>query len=126
MPVRKFSHVNLRIRRPQIDAVKDFYVDVLGLSVGDRPPFTSSGYWIYAGDSPVVHLVDPDIESTPADGNTGAIDHLAFLCSGYEEMRSRLEEADVRFDTARIPQSGQRQLFFPDPVGVRIELLFDD
>jgi len=126
MPVKQFHHMNLRICRSQMDAVKEFYVDVLGLSVGHRPPFRSSGYWLYAGDSAVVHLFESDIASTPAANDTGAIDHLAFHCSGYEEMRSRVEKAGVIFDTARVPETGQRQLFFPDPAGIRIELLFDD
>ena len=126
MPVRQINHVNLRICRSQIDAVKDFYVDVLGLAVGHRPPFRSSGYWLYAGDSPVVHLVEAEEASNPAAADTGAIDHLAFHCSGYGEMQSRLVEAGAAFDAARVPQTGQRQLFFADPVGIRIELLFDD
>ena len=44
------NHYNLRANRELLDALRDFYCTVVGLTVGERPPFSSFGYWLYAGD----------------------------------------------------------------------------
>ena len=66
-----------------LEATRDFYRDVLGLSDGFRPKLPFGGYWLYAGDVPVVHLLGPDgalPENRGADqgGDTGSLDHIAF------------------------------------------------
>ena len=33
-----------------LDELRDFYRDVVGLTVGDRPPFRRFGYWLYSGE----------------------------------------------------------------------------
>ena len=50
MAVRGFDHYNLRAARPMLDELRDFYRDVVGLTVGDRPPFRRFGYWLYSGE----------------------------------------------------------------------------
>lgn len=42
MPLKKLDHYS--IRTLQLEETRDFYVDVLGLSVGDRPDFDFPGY----------------------------------------------------------------------------------
>ncbi|MEO7245237.1 MAG: hypothetical protein ABIX12_08835 [Rubrivivax sp.] len=39
MPALSLNHVNLSAEQPMLDALRDFYVDVIGLHVGWRPPF---------------------------------------------------------------------------------------
>jgi catechol 2,3-dioxygenase-like lactoylglutathione lyase family enzyme len=36
-----------------LEATKDFYVDVLGLDLGERPPLGFPGYWLYCGTYPL-------------------------------------------------------------------------
>ena len=72
MPVVAFNHFNLRAPTALTDALKDFYVDVVGLSVGWRPPFDFPGYWLYLGEQAVLHLV----------GVPGALGMLLVLLSG--------------------------------------------
>src|SRR4029453_2859057 len=55
MAVDALQHINLR--SADVDRSRDFYVDVIGLYVGPRPPITSVGYWLYLGPVPVIHLV---------------------------------------------------------------------
>ena len=126
MTIVGFSHVNLRLRPGELDAVRDFYVEVLGLTVGYRPPFQSAGYWLYAGGSPLVHLVEAEAGSgRPADADN-AIDHLAFVCSRPGQTKARLEQAGIPFEAARIPETGELQFFVRDPAGIRVELLFKE
>ena len=60
MPVHAFDHYNLRAPRALLDELCAFYRDVVGLTVGERPPFRRFGYWLYAGVRPVLHLGEAD------------------------------------------------------------------
>lgn len=50
MPAIALNHVNLRAQRELIDKLRDFYVDVVGLRVGERPAANPHLYWLYLGD----------------------------------------------------------------------------
>ena len=126
MPIDGLSHFNLRIRRSELEAVRDFYVVVLGLVIGERPPFDSSGYWLYADNVPIVHLVEANPEESHAATQRDVIDHLAFQCTGLAETIARLQAAGVEFETRQVPGTTQQQLFMSDPVGVGVELVFED
>lgn len=58
MSVRGIGHANLRASAETVERLRRFYVDVIGLCEGARPAFRSGshGYWLYAGDSAVLHL----------------------------------------------------------------------
>jgi catechol-2,3-dioxygenase len=124
MPVQGFDHYNLRADRPTLDRLRDFYRDVVGLTVGDRPPFRRFGYWLYSGERPVLHLsLADDGEARPAAVNTFA--HAAFNCTGRAEFERRLKSFDIPYHTAQVPLLNIAQLFFRDPAGNGIELQFD-
>jgi len=120
--VDALQHINLRTA--DVERSKDFYITVLGLRVGPRPPIASVGYWLYLGEHPVVHLVlrAPD---APPPTETGAIDHIAFHGIDFASTRTRLREAGIAFREAVVSRDGTRQLFVRDPDGVKIELNFD-
>jgi catechol-2,3-dioxygenase len=124
MPVAAFDHYNLRAARPVLDELRDFYRDVVGLTVGDRPPFRRFGYWLYSGDKPVLHLsLADDDEERPAAVNTFA--HAAFNCTGRAEFERRLKSLGIPYRTASVPLLNIAQLFFYDPAGNGVELQFD-
>ena len=122
MAVDVLQHINLR--SADVERSKDFYVGVIGLRVGARPPIASVGYWLYLGDQPVVHLVQRTADA-PAGYGSGAIDHVAFHGIDFAAMRSRLSELGIPFREELIPRDGTRQLFVNDPDGVKIELNFE-
>jgi catechol 2,3-dioxygenase-like lactoylglutathione lyase family enzyme len=99
-----------------------FYVEILGLSEGSRPPLGFPGAWLYAGGRPVLHVVGG--RQLPPDAR-GVLDHMAFNASGLAEVAERLRAAKVRYDLRRQPESDVWQLFFFDPNGARVELDFD-
>lgn len=113
------------IRPADLERTKDFYVDVLGLEVGYRPPLSFPGYWLYCGGQPTVHLIGPrenDPEAGRAKGPTGLLDHIAFSCTGLQEMRGRLGKRGVEHEERVIPRDRQTQIFLYDPDGVAVEL----
>jgi catechol-2,3-dioxygenase len=123
MRVATFDHYNLRASRDVLEELCAFYRDVVGLEIGERPPFRRFGYWLYAGGRPVLHLSEADAgERRGATVNT--FSHAAFNCAdraGYERL---LAERGIEYRTARVPLTGQLQLFFHDPAGNGVELNF--
>ena len=125
MPLRNLNH--FLVLAEDLDATRDFYVDVLGLAMGERPPFEFPGYWLYLGDRAVVHLASKDPEGRGrSDGKsgTGAIDHIAFEASGLADMTARLDALGIPVRQRIVPGVGLRQLFIRDPNGVTVELTY--
>jgi catechol 2,3-dioxygenase-like lactoylglutathione lyase family enzyme len=139
--IRRLEHYNIRTTRFE-ETVK-FYEDVLGMKCARAPmaPETMPPTWIY-DDSGIaaVHLtpVDPKdpegsyakiaqyrgVDDDVAFQGSGAIDHVAFECEGYDEILGRLESRSVEYAANDFPKFGLRQLFFKDPNGVTLELNF--
>ena len=129
MPLNQLSHYAIQAR--DLDTTRDFYVDVLGLAVGDRPPLDFPGYWLYSGDAAVVHLLgrrparEGVREVADADEpDTGRLDHIAFAATGLAGIRARLQGRRVPFREQVLPRLGATQIFVEDPDGVGVELNF--
>lgn len=140
MSVGGINHVTLCCSADQLKMVQDFYQNILGLTVGLRPPFNFSGSWLYAGKEPIVHLAavleNPVENSSPAPSmfssapattsTTGAIDHVALRVNGpVDACRKTLVASGIAFTEAPVPDFPIYQLFLQDPLGVKIELNFE-
>ena len=137
MPVGKLDHYS--IRTPEVEASRRFYTEVMGFSVGFRPPVQFPGIWLYNGaqypeTTGVVHIIgidpnDPqglkdylgDRDVTSLQG-TGTVDHMAFVATGLADMRARLQNHGIAFRERTVPSLGIHQVFFEDPSGVTLEL----
>ena len=130
MPLGGLQHYTIE---PQdLERTKDFYVDVLGLENGLRPPLDFPGYWLYSGGVPTVHLLG---KRTPREGivvrgtkkkfkGTGRFDHIAFAATDIGGVRKKLKAKKVKFREQVIPRTGGQQIFLYDPDGVGVELNF--
>ena len=116
----KLDHINIRTN--DLEGVKDTLVRLLELEVGDRPPFSFSGYWLWGSGHPVVHLTED--EDDPGT-STGALNHVAFRGNDYARLTNRLEKDGISFDNRVVPGSGARQVFFKIHHNVLIEVGFD-
>ena len=125
MGIAGFDHYNLRAARPMLDELRDFYRDVVGLTVGNRPPFTSFGYWLYSGGKAVLHLSLAADGEERSDTAVNTFSHAAFNCTGRAEFERRLEAFAIPYRTAQVPLLNIAQLFFHDPAGNGVELQFD-
>jgi len=129
MTVAGIEHV--LVLADDIDRTRDFYCDVVGLTVGERPPLEFPGYWLYAGDVACVHIAERRPYAAHAGGlgltvperdpGVGPIDHIAFSAGDYDALTSRLERCGVAAVTNTVP-GGPRQVFIEDPNGVRVEI----
>ena len=124
MPVQAFDHYNLRAPRALLDELCAFYRDVVGLTVGERPPFRRFGYWLYAGVRPVLHLGEADPQDVCDARVEGTFNHASFTCTNRREFERRLADLHIDYRTASVPLTGQVQLFFRDPAGNGVELCF--
>jgi catechol-2,3-dioxygenase len=124
MPVFGLAHYNLRAGRETLDVLRDFYVNVVGLQPGYRPPFNSFGYWLYAGEQAVLHLSEASAGENRPSGVVNTFDHVAFACTGFAEFETHLRELNITFRSAHVPLTGSRQIFFADPAGNGVELNF--
>jgi catechol 2,3-dioxygenase-like lactoylglutathione lyase family enzyme len=116
-----FLHANIRCA--DLEETRAFYERFTGLTAGARPPFASRGYWLYAGDMPVVHLVQRRPDEPSAHGS-GAIDHLAFQGTDLDAVRRALADAGMPWREAEVPGDGTVQIFLKDPNGIQIEIAF--
>jgi catechol 2,3-dioxygenase-like lactoylglutathione lyase family enzyme len=130
MPLTQLEHY--LVLTDDIDATRDFYCKALGMRVGPRPPLNFSGYWVYLGNVPCIHIADWQsysahsrttgiAMSTRAPG-TGPLDHIAFNAVDYAAVKARLKAHGIEAAENLVPGVGLRQLFLSDPNGVKIEL----
>ena len=121
------NHINIRADRALLDALRDFYCDIVGLHEGFRPPFAGFGYWLYAEgatEAAVVHLYEAEEGEVRQKESPTYFDHFAFDCTGSVEVEKLLEEKGVPVHKTTIPLTGQLQFFIVDPAGNRVELNF--
>ncbi len=119
----KLDHFLIRAR--ELDQMRDFFSDVIGLEVGPRPDFQFPGYWMYSEDMPVVHLAQNNVGSSSGDGeDAGPVDHIAFTSDDYRELMTRLEAAGANFEERKVPGGQAHQVFVHGPEGVKVEIQF--
>ena len=124
MATRGLSHINFRGTRELLDQLKDFYCDVVGLRVGERPPFPDFGYWLYAGGQPIVHLYQAGPQEVRHSDVATAFDHVAFDCEDSAAVEAVLRERAIPYRRALVPATQQVQFFVVDPAGTKVELNF--
>ena len=133
MPLSHLEH--FLIQTIDIEATRDWYVDVLGMREGPAPDFKFPVCWLYIGDVDVLHLTTGGAgvsenrmaylgQQSEATEGTGVIDHVAFRATGLDEMLARLDAAGVDYNERRVDDQALYQLFLFDPNGVKVELNF--
>lgn len=108
-----------------LDTVKHFFCDIVGLSDGKRPPFTFEGHWLYHDGKPIIHLIKSRTQHPPAK-NSSRIDHIAFRVvheSEWDKLITKLQAANITYQSSEVPTSGERQLFVTPTQGVMIEFV---
>lgn len=120
MPATGMNHFTVLAR--DLEATKDFYLGVLGLTDGYRPNLGFPGAWLYAGNTAVLHIIAG--RELPPDPQ-GVLDHMAFSANDLSGTVTALKGNGINYDLRRQKESGVWQLFCFDPNGARVELDFD-
>ena len=132
MPITELNHYFVRAN--DLEKTKDFYVEVLGFKVMDRPSFPFHGYWLGVNGVAQIHMGPHEVPNaelyylgTPrnaATDHSGVVDHIAFLATDPGGIKRRLSEKKVAFRPRYLSEAKLYQLFVKDPNGLMIELNF--
>ncbi len=87
------------IQSADIEATKDWWVNVLGMHVGPSPDFKFPVYWLYIGDRDVPHLTQGGAnvsanrmkylgQQSQVTEGSGVVDHIGFRAHGLEHDRA--------------------------------------
>ena len=122
--INGIDHYNLRSDEKMIETLKDFYINIVGLNLGHRPPFKSKGYWLYAKEKDVLHLSSSKDNIKNLIDVSSTLDHVSFSAIDKIFFITVLQKNNIIFKERFIPEIEIEQLFFKDPAGNGIELIF--
>ena len=126
MQVSGLHHLNVRTTPDKVEETREFYEYYMDMKVGPRPDFPFGGYWMYVDDHPLVHI---SIRDPKGAGAMGASDygfgHIAFDCKGLDRLKEKLESNGIKYEERATPDDTLMQVFFHDPNGVMVEMVFD-
>jgi catechol 2,3-dioxygenase-like lactoylglutathione lyase family enzyme len=124
MAVIGINHINIEVTAEQLPKVKAFYEEILGLKPGFRSKSKRDGAWLYAEDQPVIHL--SVTEDWMNESDKIHFNHVAFACSGVAKFKHDLDLNNIQYSLEQrsLADKEMTQIFFYDPVGVKIELNF--
>ena len=119
MQLGPLDHVN--IRTANLESMITWYQDILGMTLGKRPPFRFPGAWLYTGEQAAVHLISVE---KPALGKDPKLEHFAFSATGLTSFIEVLENKKIDYRLDRVPEFGILQVNFFDPDGNHIHVDF--
>lgn len=120
MEIKALNHYNIVGTTELIENVRAFYMDILDFTIGDRPDFSFDGYWLYQSDHPLIHLSVAAQDPSPT--STGHMSHVAFTCTGAQEMLNRLIAHEVDYKLYFLDEIHCVQIFITDPAKILVEL----
>jgi lactoylglutathione lyase len=114
----KLNHI--LVLTSDLDAMAHFWTKLIGLRIGERPPFPFDGLWLYSEDKPLVHVA----EQPRAVFGLGSVAHVALQGADYKAMLARLKQNNHPYTEKDVPLSGERQVFISGPDGLIVEMMF--
>ena len=96
------NHYNLRADEETIEVLKDFYIEIVGLKLGHRPPFRNGGYWLYANQKDVLHLSFSKNGIVNELNVNSTFDHMAFTCQDENKHIDLLTKKNIKFSCALV------------------------
>lgn len=123
MQISKLDHVN--VRTTQLETMIDWYSNILGMNIGDRPNFPFSGAWLYAGNVAAVHLVGIDSSSAVGSEVELKLEHFAFSAKGLNEFEENLKQLELPYRRSELPEINIIQINVWDPDGNHIHIDFN-
>ncbi len=124
MRVLGLNHFNITASPSLIEQVKRFYIDTVGLTIGPRAHLEHAGYWLYAGELPILHLSACQTMETDATTGKGYFNHISMSCVGLKAAIAKMIATQTPYRLIQLPDVHQTQIFLKDPAGIGVELTF--
>ncbi|MEM9229411.1 MAG: VOC family protein [Pseudomonadota bacterium] len=122
MPIKRLDHVN--VVTANLDEMVAWYQAVLGLHSGPRPDFPFGGAWLYAGDAPVVHLVEDTGQSRTGSEAALKLEHFAFSATNASKFERKLNDLGTPFKKIDVKDVSVVQFHVSDPDGNHVHIDF--
>jgi len=117
-------HLALKVR--DLDAMKRFYVDLLGFSV-DWEPDADNVYLTSGTDNLALHRALPAQAPASTEGFVSSLDHLGLVVAVADDVdrwAAFLQDRGMTLDAApRTHRDGARSCYFRDPDGNLIQII---
>lgn len=120
MGLERLDHIN--VNTTQLERLKAFYSDALGMRPGPRPNFSFGGAWMYCGDRPAVHLVER-AQLEPVQGDL-QLQHFAFAATDLDHFLTRLKALGVPYRVGIVDDFAICQINLTDPDGNHLHIDF--
>lgn len=124
--VKHIDHVTLVVK--SVEASRQFYVELLGMTEVPRPAFDFEGAWFQAGAT-LIHLIEEHDRSGPAGFPDEVLlkssrnHHFAFEVDDAKSAAETLKSMEIDLvDDAKTRPDGAVQVFLTDPDGHVVEL----
>lgn len=112
---KRVDHIHIAVPPERLEEAKDFYANIIGLELTDRPDylFNSAGYWF--------NIADVQLHVGVESAMPVSTRHTAFE---IEDVAAALEQLKDKVEILPEPKiPGRIRFAFHDPFGNRIELL---
>ena len=123
VPILRLDHVN--IRTTQLEAMVQWYTELLDLQLGPRPNFPFAGAWLYAGDIAIVHIIVVDDDKAIGSEESLKLEHFALRATGMRAFEDKLKSRDELYRRSDISEFAIAQFNIWDPDGNHIHVDFD-
>ncbi|GAB6070213.1 VOC family protein [Thiomicrorhabdus hydrogeniphila] len=113
-----FDHVSILVENA--DIALNFYHEILGLPLLNRPDLGFPGYWLDLQNGQSLHIMqlnNPYSGSKPEHG--GRDYHFALRVDSIDEFIEKLKQINLEYSLSK---SGRKALFTRDPDGNALEL----
>jgi len=110
-----------------LEAVRDFYTNVLGLEADTNRPNVPGvpGWWINIGEKNQIHLMGGDFPSplVKVPGQDPVAPHVALAVESIADVKAELDSKGIPYWTlSGVAGPDTEQLFVRDPCGNMIEM----
>lgn len=122
MQIGKLDHVN--VRTSQLSSMIAWYTRILGMTQGYRPDFPFQGAWMYAGDTPAVHLIGVEEDGSIGSESRLKLEHFAFSATGAASFEEKLKALSEPFRCGEVKSERLIQYNVWDPDGNHIHVDF--
>jgi catechol 2,3-dioxygenase-like lactoylglutathione lyase family enzyme len=109
------------IAAADVTSLADWYVDVLGFEIVYR---SANAIFVRAGDGSLIELIHAEGPRQEQSLKTPGLRHLALKVADFEAAYSRLQSKDVKFVTEPQENKGNKVVFFTDPEGNYLHLIY--
>ena len=109
------------IAAADVAALADWYVSVLGFDVPYR---SANAIFVRAADGTMIEIIQAEGSADDRTLKSPGLRHLALTVDDFDAAYTALKAAGVRFVAEPLESKGNRVVFFTDPEGNYLHLLY--